>query len=252
MNIKKHLILVKEILENSPYQRQKDTVQKIFNTTINESARNKILMRLIVIDSCYSTNMDRRLFGFEELTDEIILQIDSELNEDIDVSAFIDEHFKSFKKNIGIHKNGKEAGHAFSLLSKYIYFKTNYKFPIYDSMVLKGLKSLGLVNKSFDTPSEKYFKILLKLAKKHDIAIDELDQYFWVTEKLKAGNPSLLLSDAKEYNDFLDVLNLSKNNKGLKSSELSNEIAHRLKDLNVKFTTRRLQLIHELAKAING
>ena len=62
--------------------------------------------------------MNKRLFGFEELT-ELFLKIDSQLSENIDVEKFIEINFKLLNQNVGIDKKGNSKGHAFSLITKY-------------------------------------------------------------------------------------------------------------------------------------
>jgi hypothetical protein len=63
MEFKKRLDLVLEILQDSPYATQKKRIQELFEKT-DSCDYDDIMLRLYVIDSCYSTQMNKRLFSF--------------------------------------------------------------------------------------------------------------------------------------------------------------------------------------------
>ncbi|GBE16593.1 hypothetical protein BMS3Abin15_00414 [bacterium BMS3Abin15] len=254
MNFKERLNLVQDILSDCPYETQKEKIIELFKITKN-NVKEDILLRLFVIDSCYSTNMNRRLFGFEELID-LILKIDSQLNENINIEKFIEINFKLLNHNIGIDKKGNSKGHAFSLITKYIYFRTKFNFPIYDRLVYDGLVEEKLIKRpkhQRQEPSPKYFKKLIDIKDKYNITFDDLDKYFWVCGKVREGNLSLLISDIKSYNnDFLDKLNLDKEEQKLKSDKFNEKLSEKLVSEKELFDNSKLKKVQKLAKSIKN
>ena len=237
---------INEILEDTPYHKTKKAIKELFNKT-NSNSKEDIILRLIVIDSSYSTNMNRRYFGFEELTD-LICSFKNKLKKDIDVKDFIEKNFDKMNTKVGIDKKGNRKKHSFSLLTKYIYFQTDFNFPIYDSLVLNELNKefKGEVKKEL---SKKYFFKLIKLKEKYKVSFDELDKYYWFKGKVKRGNLSLLIPDSKTYMDeFISKLFTEEKIGSKKSSELDSTIADKLKKNNINFKNRRLKLIQKLAR----
>lgn len=240
MDFKQRLNIVNDILAACPYASYKQTIKNLFD--IEED----ILLRLIVIDSCYSTNLNRRYFAFEELAEKI-KAIDADLNENIDVIEFMKKHLNCMKDSIGIDKKGKKAGCAFSLTTKYIYFKTNFNFPIYDRLVLDGLAEEKLIIKSHQ-PSLQYFERLMEIKEKYNVSIDDLDKYFWVLGKIRGGNLSLLIPNKETYIKFLDELSLDDTTKKDSSAKFNEAISKRLP--TASFTDAKLRNIQKLAKSI--
>ena len=255
MDLKKRLNLVQEILSDCPYETQKENIIELFKITKNNE-KPDILLRLFVIDSCYSTNMNKRVFGFEELTD-LILKIDSQLNENINVTKFIEINFKLLNQKIGIDKKGNPKGHAFSLITKYIYFRTKFNFPIYDTLVYDGLVEERLIKRpknQHQEPSPEFFKKLIDIKDKFgDITFDDLDKYFWVCGKVRNGNLSFFISDIKSYkNDFLNKLNLNKEEQNQKSDEFDKKVSKKLISKKELFDNSKLKKIQKLAQSIKS
>jgi len=251
MDFKERLSYMEQIHKDCPYETQKDKIVELFEKT-KDTKKDDILLRLFVIDSCYSTNMNRRLFGFEHLAD-IILKLNSQLTEKMDIIKFLEKNKEVlFNSKIGIDKKGKPRGHAFSLISKYIYFKTKFNFPIYDRLVYDGLIEEKLIKRP-RKPTVKYFKILISLTDKYSISFDELDQYFWILGKIRGGNLSLLISDVNSYNqDFLDRLNLNEKEKKAKSDKFNKILSKKLILEKNLFNNSKLKVIQKLAKSIKN
>ncbi len=234
--------LASKILEKTPYETQKEIIKKIFNRT--EDTKEDIILRLMVIDSGYSTNLNRRLFGFEEISKflvEITPHIELLLYEKINDLDFFKKLEKDLVKGYGISKIGKEGGHAFSLISKYIYFRSNFKFPIYDSLVRKGLAKLGKIGRYENHPSLKYFEELKKLREELKCTIDDLDKYFWILGKIgdvKQISPSLLISNKEIYRE--DFLKGMKGKKDLETFKIA------------KFSNPKLRLMQEFSRKVNN
>ena len=131
-----------------------------------------------------------------------------------------------------------------------MFFKTNFQFPIFDSLVFRELKEEGLI-KGKRYPTYEYFEILLDLKSKHKITIDELDQYFWVCGKVRKGSLSLLVSDEEKYkSEFLDQLFPLGNNAAFNSKRFDNEVANLIKSSDVKFKDDKLKSIKKLALSL--
>lgn len=249
MNFKERLKLVESILKDCSYETQKEKIKELFEKT--NDTKEDILLRLFVIDSCYSTNMNRRLFGFEELGD-LILKIQDQLHEKINVEEFVKTNLKLLNKKIGINKKGKQKGHAFSLITKYIYFKTKFNFPIYDRLVFNELAKERLINQP-QTPSAEYFEELISIKSKYSISFDELDKYFWVCGKVREGSLSLLILDSKSYiNDFLKKLNLNDEEKALTGEQFNEMVAEKLVSDKDWFDNSKLQKAQKLARSIKN
>ena len=126
--------------DNSGYSLGKLAIQKVFEAT-NTYSIEDILARLTIIDSMYSTQMNRRYYGLEELA-EVLTEINKKQNLTEAFLAFLKAKDLSrfqirgkatdlFTEKYGIGKNGEDKGLAVSLISKYAYFETRYQFPIY-------------------------------------------------------------------------------------------------------------------------
>lgn len=215
--------IVSSTSENG-YGSQKQKILRIYKTTGNTNYdQESIELRLIVIDSLYSTNMAKRYFPFEDLSSkifslsnkesEIIKKIQNFRND----PASEEEVFYMFEENeYGIQKNGKSAGGAKSLLSKYFYFQLmldsedKIGFPIYDSLAKNmykpvcnyvGIMDAPKLSSTTDVNIIGYLSLLKKLASQLKINgqyelqdFDILDAYLWRMGKFSEGNFSLLLN----------------------------------------------------------
>jgi hypothetical protein len=254
MKVIERIKLAVKILKDSPYQKQKERITKIFNLTSDNDPED-IMLRLIVIDSSYSTNMNKRYFGFEDLT-KLIIDLPKPLSNMF--NKFVEDNFIIMTKKIGINKQldlEKERQHAFSLLTKYLYFLTKYEFPIYDSLVFYELKEMGTL-KGPRKPSKDYFQIINKLLKKYTnfkIFVDDLDKYFWLCGKIRNGNLSLVLN-REEYKEFVDKSKIFSEDmkkiqkKENKSKKDQRKIIKTIVESN--FTKKKLTNIQELAKSL--
>ena len=250
MDFKERLDATNSILKNCPYETNKQKIKELFTKTTH-NVKDDILLRLIVIDSCYSTNLNKRLFGFKQLT-ELFFEIEPQISQNMDVLDFVNANIELLKKPIGIDKRGQDKGHSFSLITKYLYYRTKFNFPIFDSLVFSELKKEKLITGPQE-PKIEYFKILINLKNKFQISIDELDKYFWVCGKVRGGNPSLLISNSKVYKSgFLDKLNIDFKTKSLDSKMINKKISNQWTNDDVVFKDEKLKLIQKLAKSLNS
>lgn len=217
--LKEFANLAGQILHNeTKYYIDKEIIRGIFlNTKKNYNLQN-IIFRLTIIDSYYSTQMNKRYFGIEDIA-EAIWKITVK-NENKVSEAFLNfalnlqnkEISSLFNhKNYGIQKNGTKAGRAISLISKYAYYQTGYKFPIYDSL---AKKVYPLIMKKYFPPKAQTYNIdsdnILEYIKainqlKELSAIDnydKLDNLLWLSGKILAGNFSLIFKEKEKYRAF--------------------------------------------------
>ena len=142
-----------------------------------------------------------------------------------------------FEKNYGIQKDGRESGQAASLISKYLYFLTSYKFPIYDSLAIDSYKIISEYKNLRLTPLNTKFNVsyfesmnsLNRISKINDY--NKLDNFLWLIGKIRNGSFSLILNEVN-YKKFLredelkkrieDYKNRKKINK--KSKESLNDV----------------------------
>ena len=193
----------------------KKAIENIFRLT-NGSKKEDVLLRLTVIDSMYSTQMSRRYYALDELAEKMVLshstnELFLKFLKSYDVSIFngkdTEKTFNLWGEKYGIGKNGDEKGVAVSLISKYAYFETGLKFPIYDSIACEmypriwkycGWKDktpkLWVLNDKQQLEGEQTIiafvkaidELIMRLGK--GITYDHLDRLLWFTGKIYRGN----------------------------------------------------------------
>lgn len=208
--------------DNSGYSIGKSTIKKVFDATQSYS-KEDLLARLTIIDSMYSTQMNRRYYGLEELA-EVLYDISKKKTlsdafidflkeKDFSLFKISDKDTNLFTEQYGIGKNGEDKGLAVSLISKYAYFETNYQFPIYDSIVREmypriwnycGFPQNNMPQiKTNDIVSFiNAIDILIEKLNHATVNYDSLDRVLWYVGKIQRGNLSLILSRT-EYEAFV-------------------------------------------------
>lgn len=239
MSIIKYAKLAEEILEKAEeYIQGKKLIYSFFKNENENLDLETIKLRLTIIDSMYSTNMSRRLFGISDLSKEILeisqhkdSLLKSKLKIFINKNTNEEEIKKLFNKKFGIDKRGINKGKAVSLISKYFYFLTKFEFPIYDSLVKDYLPEVikkhflkieGSTNKNpVDT-----FKYIINCNKKSEIEdFNILDNMCWLYGKVKKGSYSLILNK-ENYKKLIREINVEK----LKSEDIDKEIYSYVKE----------------------
>lgn len=220
------------------YVQQRAMINQIFATTSEDNYNTQsIMLRLIVIDSLYSTNAAYSYFSFEEMANAI-----KGLGNENEVADYFYSIAKGgnddkclFSKKYGIRKNLKDGSKQMSLMSKYAYYvllqnPSEYPlgFPIYDSLAIKmypkvcdkvGIEPQKITE---STSINEYIKLLNTLREKifsntdTDLfneyqQYDLLDAYLWRMGKLDEGNYSLLFNK-EDYIQFIKNLDLSAEN----------------------------------------
>ena len=230
-----HIVLIKKLMDElsnscfmkeSGYSTDKETIKQIFKLTQEEKvSKDKIHARLTVIDSMYSTQMNKRYYALNDLADKLVeLQGTSQIPLSERFKKFATEPddagiLEIFNKNYGIGKDGNEKGKAVSLLSKYAYYETDFQFPIYDSIVRERYagfwiycgwdkKEIPKINiNRIDTFIKAINTLLDKLNYTDKVQrYDSLDRILWVVGKIIRGNLSLILSE-DEYVELALKLN---------------------------------------------
>lgn len=188
--------LAKIILnQETRYEANKKIIQNIFKTPC-VTFKDTIQFRLTVIDSYYSTQMSKRLYGIEGIAELLSAKSDNELKQEInffldnpETSIFLKE---AFKNKYGINKKGKDFGKAISLLSKYCYFLNDCNFPIYDT-IAKVSYPLLVKNKRLN--EDDYYLSIKELNEVSGINnYEKLDNLMWLLGKIKNGSFSILMN----------------------------------------------------------
>jgi hypothetical protein len=234
--------------ENTGYSRNKRIIKELFNNSTD------IELRLRVIDSMYSTQMSKRLFGIDDIARAINV-INGLFNENCDKairqeiintlngndSTIITELLQSTYGRSKLEDRGVKAT---SLISKYLYFVNNSEFPIYDSLVKDSYRlfQIGTINEG------NFIEKLRELNKNSRIkSYDKLDQFLWLAGKLKKGSLSLIL-DKKKYRSLIDAVGVewilvhSRNIVGeIDSRRIDDAISRKI--LNIDFLTKLSDMV---------
>ena len=200
-------LAVRILNKNTEYSYCRNLIDMVFKEN-NHHDKKDVYIRLTVIDSLYSTNMSKRLFGISDLAEKILaIGDDKKINEEIEKykkneSSKINDLLRN---TYGIKKDGKEAGHARSLISKYLYFVTNYKFPIEDSLVKNNLHKVLKYYGLYENKEDEVLLKIVKLCNDHSIGFDEFDNFMWLFGKINKGSLSLI-TDKDKYEKLLILL----------------------------------------------
>ena len=238
-----HTIADKELdkeaptLQQATYNDQKLLISELFNSDKGYNT-GVIMLRLVVIDSLYSTNASYSYFSFEEMADKIynlLGRTEESARQyfyNIACKKGTDEK-KLFQEAFGIQKNLSEGNKQMSLLSKYAYYtlysnkdcrkKYPLGFPIYDSLALESYptvcKMLGIKRQTglwdnietyvtaLDDVRQALFEGKELFNGKYQ-QFDILDAYLWRMGKFNGGNLSLLLG-REDYVKFINNLHLN-------------------------------------------
>lgn len=238
-------LAAKILSNNTGYASNKSNITDLINSK-KVYKKEDIIMQLVVIDSCYSTNFSKRYFGFSDLAEAIFENFG-------DNKAAIKNGFLSklntkelnYKNDFFENKYGRtktifnldgdsivkvKNARAFSLISKYAYFLTDYNFPIYDSLVKKVFPfvtaEIGSVNFTKNLPENNFNSFLKQMKKLNETTnindYDKLDNLMWLAGKIKEGNFSLILNEASYINlvEYIVDKNYLKSKNELKDDAL--------------------------------
>ncbi len=211
---------------NNSYSKDKNVIIKIFNTTDGNSY-DDILARLTLIDSMYSTQMNRRYYALEEIAEKLY-----DIGKQIGLKDFFKKmasnpdsitDYSLFDLNYGIDKKGRKKGSAISLISKYAYFETNFKFPIYDSIACEMIPliwklcewgkfqeiikyKVGSLKVDGKATIISFIQTINLMIEKlgGNISYDHLDRLLWFVGKIRRGNLSLVLT-RQQYIECIEI-----------------------------------------------
>lgn len=267
-----------------PYNNQRAIISRLFRgeegygqgqsriqVPVQGQAQEHILLRLVVLNSYYSTNADYSYFSLERLAERIIHETtqfaakSGKLPNDYFYDIVLQNLGKPttigknfFEASYGIKKNGTPGVTLKSLISKYAYYcmmmdtkRYPLGFPIYDRLAResyrKVMSALGLKPQTAQTLQSgsigEYISALNELREEIFGAgstalfcglqqFDILDAYLWWMGKLEGGNFSLLLTEG-EYKMLINHVKPTPPIKGDKSQKdkIDDQIAKALKDI---------------------
>ena len=214
------------------YVQQRQMIGRMFGKYDQKDyGMAKVMLRLTVIDSLYSTNAAYSYFSIEEMAQKIVgLGSERECADYFyKVATGATDEKRIFNEPYGIRKNLKDGSKQMSLLSKYAYYLLMQDakayplgFPIYDSLAIESYpKVCSKVHleerKSIGASIEIYVGAINELReavftdKKIRFGLqqfDLLDAYLWRLGKFENGNHSLLL-ERKDYVSLINNLGLA-------------------------------------------
>lgn len=204
-----HIILNSE----TQYKSNKTIISELFNDTPTNDFESVVKNRITIIDSYYSTQMSKRLYGIDELANNLTKYSDDILK--LEAKKYLNNPNeegvikKLFAKEYGIDKSGKPFGKAISLISKYLFFLNNYKFPIYDSLALisyKLFQNSNYIKSSQSINEHNFYNLIKELNINANINnYEKLDNLLWLIGKLSNGSFAILMTKHK-YESLIEVL----------------------------------------------
>ena len=269
-----------------PYNNQRAIISRLFRgeegygqgqsriqVPVQGQTQEHILLRLVVLNSYYSTNAAYSYFSLERLAERIIHETtqfaskSGKLPNDYFYDIVLQNLGKPttigkniFEASYGIQKIGTPGATLKSLISKYAYYcmmmdtkRYPLGFPIYDSLAResyrKVMSAMGLKPQQKQVLDKgsigEYISALNELREaifgKGATALfcglqqfDILDAYLWWMGKLEGGNFSLLLTEG-EYKMLINYVKPTPPIKGDKSrgKKIDEQIAEALKDPTV-------------------
>ena len=200
------MALAKEILENdTPYSRNRAVIDSLFNPkAILLPYEQIVYIRLSVIDSFYSTNMNMHIGGLENLANSIIEISTNDEELKIKIREYKEKLSQKEIANLFEGKYGKgQPAKARSLISKYFYFVMKHQFPIEDNLLKDYINEIAEYfnldldfhpHSKFDSKSN-LIKLLLNF-KDIDRKYDSFDNFVWLYGKIREQSFSLITNDA--------------------------------------------------------
>ncbi|MFI1743248.1 hypothetical protein [Thalassobellus sediminis] len=218
------------------YLSNKEIISVLFKSNNTANFESVVKNRITIIDSYYSTQMSKRLYGIDELANNLAQYSDDTLK--TETTKFLNNPNEAsiinslFLKEYGINKSGKPFGKAISLISKYIYFLNDGNFPIYDSLAIdsyKLLKKNSLITIKSTIKEDNYFGYLKQLNLDTNINnYEKLDNLLWLLGKLSKGSFAILMNKDK-YESL--IKDLSVKLKSVKSKQKDNLIRQHIKEI---------------------
>ena len=227
---------------------QRELIGRMFGSGVNCGVKNAtnccciynkalIILRLVVLDSLYSTNATYSHFTFDEMAGKIWDLGHTEKNARdyfYQIACGKSDDKKLFSTKYGVRKNLDEGGKQMSLMSKYAYYtlmadKGNYPlgFPIYDRLAKASYKKLDKhiklkKSKNIEGNIEEYVGAMDELRQfifdntnqlfNGYQQFDILDAYLWRMGKFSSGNLSLMMEKA-DYKQFIKNLGFDNKSK---------------------------------------
>ena len=236
-NLKNYSIIAHNILNTeTQYLSNKEIISTLFKDIPTNNFESVVKNRITIIDSYYSTQMSKRLYGIDELAK--VISVYSDVTLKTETAKFLNNPSNDnllsrlFLKEYGIDKSGKPFGKAISLISKYIYFLNDGNFPIYDSLAIdsyKLLKKNSFIRTKIAINEDSYFDYIKHLNSVTNINdYEKLDNLLWLIGKLSKGSFSILMNKSK-YESL--IKDLSVKLKSVKSKQKDNLIRQHIKEI---------------------
>lgn len=182
-----------EFLKTSSLQTTKNTIKEIFEN-------KEIFKSVLFLDFMYSTNLSKNKYAIDDIVKYIKSEKFKKLSENIWEDTFIE--ISKLKFWLWNKK-------AISFFSKYFFYLTDFKFPIYDSLVIKSSKTIFNIK----ITENNFYSKLYHLTSSFWVSFEELDWFLWLFWKIKKWSFTTFLSK----NEFIKLDDFyKKENKDLK------------------------------------
>lgn len=178
MTMEKLVEEAKEIRDNLLISKHRKTIEKLFKSTT--PTEEDITVRLVVIDSLFSTNSIR-------MRSNSIYTLAGKIHgitkgNDANFCNYALDYLKNKKYQDEFFDGkygGKEKGEH-SLISKYCFFATG-DFPMIDNFVIAFTKKIA---KSINTNEERIIHQITAIKEHYKISYDEFDAIAWIYGKI--------------------------------------------------------------------
>lgn len=166
------------------------------------------------LDFMYSTNLSKNKYAI----DDIVGYINSN-----EFKIILNNIWEDTSKKISELKFWLSNKRAISFFSKYLFYITDFNFPIYDSLVIKSSKTIfnGKITQN------NFYSELYSLKSKYWVTFEELDWFLWLFWKINKWSYTTFLSKI-EFIKFEKTLNEKNQNLDIKKFD---EILNILLDL---------------------
>lgn len=219
-------LAAKILQENTEYIVARNIIDAIFEQTKSSASRTSI--RLTVIDSYYSTNMSKRVFGLNDLSEAI-----EKIGTDKEIMLQANQYLKTgngkihdlLKAEYGIRKYGKKAGEARSLISKYLYFLMGHNFPIEDSLVKNYVNTIFHYFNISEIDTENLIVEIAKASNEQECSYDEMDNLLWLFGKMINGSLSLIVKK----DVYLEIIRAFRMTEKISSKEFDKMLSEKLR-----------------------
>jgi hypothetical protein len=154
----------------SDWEISRSTITNFFNNNKQNVDREIIIIKTILINSLYWTNLKKQIKVAEHIL-KVQIDVDLEKGSSSAVKKICDEYIENGKKR-----------QILSFASKYCHFHNKDQYPIYDKYVIMALKKLYGWEETRERDYEAFIEAINSFRKNIDseINLEEIDTFLWL------------------------------------------------------------------------